>query len=60
MKIKSTLLNKIMYQLLFGRMIIKNKQDMTSYLEKNCKFINSFNKEFIDITILLVCKKKFK
>ena len=57
MKIKSTLLNKIMYQLLFGRMIIKNKQDMTSYLEKNCKFINSFNKEFIDITILLVCKK---
>ena len=57
MKLKSTLLNKIMYQLLFGRMIIKNKQDMTSYLEKNCKFINSFNKEFIDITILLVCKK---
>ena len=59
-KLKSTLLNKIMYQLLFGRMIIKNKQDIINFLEENCQFINSFNKEFIDITILLVCKKNLK
>ena len=56
-KLKSTLITKIMYQLLFGRMIIKNKQDITNFLKENCPFIYSFDKEFLDITILLICKK---
>jgi hypothetical protein len=41
-------------------MIIKNKQDIINFLQENCQFIHSFNKEFIDITILLVCKKNLK
>lgn len=56
-KLKSTLITKIMYQLLFGRMIIKNKQDITNFLKENCHFLYSFDKEFLDITILLICKK---
>lgn len=48
---------KIMYQLLFPRMIIQNKYDLYNYIEANFNYLNKYDKEFIDITILVVCKK---
>jgi len=57
LKISTTMLTKIMYQLLFHRMIIKTKQDIEQYIESNYMFLHKYNKEFIDITVLIVCKK---
>ena len=57
LKISTTMLTKIMYQLLFPRIIIKTKQDIEQYIAANYEFLHKYNKEFIDITILIVCKK---
>ena len=38
--IKFSIINKIMYQLLFARMIIKNKSDMYDYISENFKYIS--------------------
>lgn len=56
-KIKQILITKIMYQLLFSRMIIKNKNELFKYLEEEYTYLHQYNKEYIDITILFVCKK---
>ena len=56
-KIKSTLIHKIMYQLLFSRMIIKSKNELFKYLEEEYKYLYQYNKEYIHVTILLICKK---
>jgi hypothetical protein len=57
MRVKSTLIQKIMYQLLFPRVIIKTKQFLTNYLKSEYKFLHEYDKEFIDITILVLCKR---
>lgn len=57
LKVKFNLIHKILYQLLFARMIIKNKNDITNHLEEELSFLNEYDKEFIDITILFVCKR---
>jgi hypothetical protein len=59
-KINSNLITKIMYQLLFSRMIIKNKHELNNYIEEKYNFLHKYDKEFIDITILIVCKKDLK
>lgn len=51
------LIPKIMYQLLFSRIIIENKHDLYNALESEYKYLSSYSKEKIDITILIVCKK---
>lgn len=56
-KIKQILIIKIMYQLLFSRMIIKTKNELFKYLEEEYAYLHQYNKEYIDITILFVCKK---
>lgn len=55
--IPSNMVIKIMYQLLFSRMIIQTKYDLHHYLDANYQFIHKYDKEHIDITILVVCKK---
>ncbi len=56
-RINATHLKKIMYQLLFERIIIKTKKELYDYIENEYGFIHRYNKEFIDITVLIVCKK---
>ena len=55
--IKSTMIIKIMYQLLFPRMIIKTKHELIEYLNNTYPFLANYDKEYIDITILVVRKK---
>jgi hypothetical protein len=55
--IKSTMIIKVMYQLLFPRMIIKSIIELKEYLYSNYSFLANYDKEFIDITILVVRKK---
>jgi hypothetical protein len=57
MNIKFSMINKIMYQLLFARMIIKNKSDMYEHISENFKYISEYKETMIDITILIVKKK---
>jgi len=57
MNIKFSIINKIMYQLLFARMIIKNKSDMYDYISENFKYISKYKENMIDITILIIKKK---
>lgn len=56
-RIKSTMIIKIMYQILFSRMIIKTKHDLIEYINSNYPFLLKHDKEYMDITILVVCKK---
>jgi hypothetical protein len=56
-RIKATLIQKIMYQLLFPRVIIKSKQFLMNYLKSEYKFLHDYDKEFIDITTLFICKR---
>lgn len=51
---------KIIYQLLFPRMIIKTKYDLITCLEEQYPYLYNYDKEFIDISILVVCKKDLK
>lgn len=53
-RVKSTMIIKIMYQLLFSRMIIKSVNDILKYLNDNYSYLANYDKEFIDITILIV------
>jgi len=53
-------IHKILYQLLFPRFIIKNIYDLMSYIETNYPYISKYDKEFIDVSILIVCKKDLK
>lgn len=59
MSLNSSIIPKIMYQLLFSRMIIRTKSDLINVLESEYKFLNNCikNNLNIDITILIVCKK---
>jgi hypothetical protein len=57
LKLSTNILTKIMYQLLFSRMIIKTKQDLEQYIETNYRYLHKYDKEFIDITILVLCKR---
>lgn len=61
MSLRSNIIPKIMYQLLFSRMIIKTKYDLYNTLESDYKFLNKFIEDNpdknMDITILIVCKK---
>lgn len=57
MNIKYDLIHKIMYQILFPRMIIKTKSDLHDYIKDNYKFIFDYREKMIDITVLIVCKK---
>lgn len=52
------ILHKIMYQLLFSRLIIKTKTDLYNYIEENYSYLHNLDKEStLDITILVVCKR---
>jgi hypothetical protein len=55
--VSSNIIIKIMYQLLFSRMIIHTKHDLINFIEANNQFIHKYDKEFINITVLMVCKK---
>jgi hypothetical protein len=57
MKINTSTLPKIFYQLFFPRMIIKNKHDLYDFLKEEYKFVLEYSEESIDVTILLVCKR---
>ncbi len=59
-RISSRLILKIMYQLLFTRFNFKTKYELEQYLTEEYPFLHNFDKEFIDITILVVCKKNLK
>jgi hypothetical protein len=59
---QNNIIFKIMYQLLFPRIIMKYKTDLYDFLKENYSFlynyINSENPEnILDITILFVCKR---
>ncbi len=60
----SNIIPKIMYQLLFSRMIINNKHDLYNTLEHEYNFLYKYvennNDKNIDITVLIVCKKDLK
>jgi len=58
--ISARMIAKIMYQLLFPRMIIKTKYDLMQFMNEYFPFLFKYDKEFIDITILVVCKKDLK
>ena len=58
--LKSSLIHKIMYQLLFPRMIIKTKNDLHNYIEEKYKFLHNYKDKDINITILILCKKDLK
>lgn len=55
--VNSKIIPKIMYQLLFPRMFIKTKHDLFDILEEQYTSLYNYKEEFIDITILVVCKK---
>ena len=57
MNIKYSMIHKIMYQLLFARMIIKTKNDLYDFISDKCKFLAGYSDKMIDITVLIVCKK---
>jgi hypothetical protein len=60
LKLKSNMISKIMYQLLFSRSIIKTKQDLSKLIETEFKYLFKYKEEYIDITILLICKRDLK
>ena len=55
-----SVIHKIMYQLIFPRMIIKTKNDLYNYIEENYKFLHNYKDKEINITILILCKKDLK
>jgi hypothetical protein len=61
MSLNSSIIPKIMYQLLFSRMIIKTKYDLYNTLESDYKYLYKYIEDSldksIDITVLIVCKK---
>jgi hypothetical protein len=58
--LKSSLIHKIMYQLLFPRMIIKTKNDLYNHIQEKYNFLHNYKDKEIDITILILCKKDLK
>ena len=48
---------KIMYQLLFPRMIIKNKNEFQDFLKEHYSFFDKYTGNDIDICIFCVCKR---
>lgn len=60
LRIKSSLIIKVLYQLLFSRMIIKTKNDLSDYIKHEYPFLFNYQETMIDITILIVCKKDLK
>jgi len=58
--LKSQLIHKIMYQLLFPRMIIKTKNDLYNYIQEKYNFLHNYKDKEIDVTILIICKKDLK
>jgi hypothetical protein len=60
MEIDTSLIHKIMYQLLFARMIIKTKNDLYSYIEKEYEYLHNCKDKIINVTCLIVCKRDLK
>jgi imidazoleglycerol phosphate synthase glutamine amidotransferase subunit HisH len=60
MHLKTSLVIKIMYQLLFTRTQIKKKEDLLDYIKENIEYIHrlkELNIPSIDVTVLFLCKK---
>ena len=53
LELNASMIPKIMYQLLFSRMIIKNKSDLNNTI----KFLCNYTEKMIDVTILFICKR---
>ena len=60
LSLKSSLIHKIMYQLLFPRMIFKTKNDLYNYIQEKYNFLHNYKDKNIDITLLILCKKDLK
>ena len=59
--LKGNMINKIMYQLFFPRMMIKTKNILMNKIEEEYKFLfRNMDKECIDITILFLCQRDIK
>ena len=48
---------KILYHLLYARIIIKSKKDIENYLEENFKYLTGYEYENIELTILVIRKR---
>lgn len=60
MHLKTSLVIKIMYQLLFNRIRITKKEDLLDYIKENIEYIHrlkELNIQSIDVTVLFLCKK---
>jgi len=57
LRISTKYLHKILYQLLFARLIIKSRKDIITYLKENFIYLHDYQYEFIDITVLIVRKR---
>ena len=53
LELNASMIPKILYQLLFSRMIIKNKSDLNDTI----KFLCNYTEKMINITVLFVCKR---
>jgi len=58
--LKTSLLHKIMYQLLFPRMIFKTKSDLYNYIEEKYQYLHNYEDKYMNVTILILCKKNLK
>ena len=59
--VKGDMLIKILYQLLFPRMIIKIKSEFYDYIDQYIPYVFSlFKEKSIEITLLVVCKRDIK
>jgi len=57
LNLNSSIILKIMYQLLFPRNIFKTKSDLDNYISDKYKFLSEYKDGKIDITILFLCKR---
>lgn len=60
LELNSSIIPKIMYQLLFSRMIIKTKNDLYNYIEDQYKYLSEYKETLINVSILIVCKRDLK
>jgi hypothetical protein len=58
MRLNSKNLLKVMYQLLFNRLIIKCKKDIINYLDIHFKYLNNTDLEYFDVSLLIIRKKQ--
>lgn len=48
---------KIMYQLLFPRLIMNSIEDLTNHIKENYEYLSNYTDDLIDITLLIICKR---